>query len=97
MQEEIISCIFNSGYQSLEHLQHFSVTMVVNLVTKTIMKSLNIEIKKIAEFSFSNGLCEHHNAFLEDMLLKEFHNKNIAIDICLRWVINTKMSKKLQS
>ena len=52
-------------------------------------ESLSIVVKKTsAESTFSNGLCERHNAVLEDMLLKESHNKNIVIGICLQWVIN---------
>ena len=40
-QEEINSCILTSGYLSLKHFQNFLVTMVVNLVMKTIMKYAN--------------------------------------------------------
>lgn len=39
-QEEINSCILTSGYLSLKHF-NFLVTMVVNLVMKTIMKYAN--------------------------------------------------------
>ena len=45
-------------------------------------ESLNIIVKKTAaESPFSNGLCERHNAVLEDMLLKVTCNKSISLDI----------------
>ena len=56
-------------------------------------ESLNIVVKKTAaESPFSNGLCERHNAVLEDMLLKVTCDKSIPLDICLQWVINAKNS-----
>ena len=56
-------------------------------------ESLNIVVKKTAaESPLSNGLCERHNAVLEDMLLKVTCDKSIPLDICLQWVINAKNS-----
>ena len=56
-----------------------------------LCKAMNIIIKQTAaEAPFSNGLCEHHNAVLEEMFLKSRAEAKCDFLTALQWAVNAK-------
>ena len=81
-REEIISALFEIWISVFEPLSKFFCDNggeFSNDDFNEMCEPLSIIVKKTAaESSFSNGLCERHNAVLEDMLLKVTCNKSIS-------------------
>ena len=60
---------------------------------RSMCEAYNITIKTTAaESPWSNGMCERHNAVLEEMLLKTLAEKRCSLDMALHWVVHAKNS-----
>ena len=58
-----------------------------------LCESFNIVVKTTAaEAPWSNGICERHNAVIENMLYRVTAEKTCSLDTALCWVIHSKNS-----
>ena len=64
-----------------------------NQKLQDMSENLNIEIMTTAaESPLSNGVCEHHNAVIGDMVTKIVAEMKCLLQIALAWAVNAKKS-----
>ena len=90
---EAMFCIWIQVYGPTENFLLDNRGEFANQDFPDMCEAMNIHVHTTAaESPFSNGLIEHHNLILSEMLNKVLENQNINFQLALAWCTNAKNS-----